>query len=73
MKTLVSRNGLVTPGRVICSTWVPGAFPVLRLKRLGLSKACRRLVVTLIRRYAVGIVHLDAFGEVLPGFDIFDW
>ena len=49
------------------------SFPVLRLKRLGLSKACRRLVVTLIRRYAVGIVHLDAFGEVLPGFDIFDW
>lgn len=29
------------------------SFPVLRLKRLGLSKACRRLVVTLIRRYAV--------------------
>ena len=26
MKTLVSRNGLVTPGRVICSTWVPGHF-----------------------------------------------
>jgi hypothetical protein len=46
------------------------SFPVLRLKRLGLSKACRRLVVTLIRRYAAGIVHLDAFGEVLPGFDI---
>ncbi|HDD0150800.1 TPA: hypothetical protein O9V36_004331, partial [Escherichia coli] len=49
------------------------SFPVLRLKRLGLSKACRRLVVTLIRRYAVGIVHLDAFGEVLPGFATFDW
>ncbi|MGP8939940.1 DUF5983 family protein [Enterobacter soli] len=47
--------------------------PVLRLKRLGLSKACRRLVVTLIRRYAAGIVHLDAFGEVLPGFATFDW
>lgn len=49
------------------------SFPILRLKRLGLSKACRRLVVTLIRRYAVGIVHLDAFGEVLPGFATFDW
>lgn len=45
------------------------SFPVLRLK----SKACRRLVVTLIRRYSVGIVHLDAFGEVLPGFTTFDW
>ncbi|HBG9399911.1 TPA: hypothetical protein KRT49_004267 [Citrobacter freundii] len=49
------------------------SFPVLRLKHLGLSKACRRLVVTLMRHYSVGIVHLDAFGEVLPGFDIFDW
>ena len=49
------------------------SFPVLRLKRLGLSKACRRLIVTLIRRYSAGIFHLDAFGEVLPDFATFDW
>ncbi len=49
------------------------SFPVLRLKRWGLSKACRRLVVTLIRRYATGILHLDAFGKLLPGFEVFDW
>lgn len=49
------------------------SFPVLRLKRLGLSKACRRLVVTLIRRYSAGIIHLDAFGEILPGFATFGW
>nr|WP_249434176.1 DUF5983 family protein [Enterobacter cloacae] len=49
------------------------SFPVLRLKRLGLSKACRRLVVTLIRHYAAGIIHLDAFGELLPDFATFDW
>ncbi|MEN4701137.1 DUF5983 family protein [Pantoea agglomerans] len=49
------------------------SFPVLRLKRLGLSKACRRLVVTLIRRYSISIIHLDAFGEVLPDFATFDW
>ncbi|EHX1047932.1 hypothetical protein DSM92_00185 [Salmonella enterica subsp. enterica] len=49
------------------------SFPVLRLKRRGLSKACRRLVVTLIRRYATGILHLDASGELLPGFEVFDW
>lgn len=48
-------------------------FPVLRLKRLGLSKACRRLVTTLIRRYSVDIIHLDASGELLPGFNTFDW
>lgn len=47
--------------------------PVLRLKRLGLSKACRRLVVTIMRRYSAGIVHLDACGEVLPGSATFDW
>lgn len=49
------------------------SFPVLRLKRLGLSKACRRLVVALMRHYSVSIVHLDAGGEVLPGFATFDW
>ncbi|UAN22256.1 hypothetical protein KGP25_00470 [Enterobacter sp. JBIWA003] len=49
------------------------SFPVLRLKRLGVSKSCRQLVVTLIRRYSAGIIHLDAFGEVLPGFATFDW
>mgnify|MGYP005845005733 FL=1 len=49
------------------------SFPVLRLKRLGLSKDCRRLVVTIMRRYSAGIVHLDACGEVLPGSATFDW
>ncbi|CAI1008548.1 MULTISPECIES: DUF5983 family protein [Serratia] len=48
-------------------------YPVLRLKRLGLSKACRRLAVTLIRRYTVSLIHLDACGELLPGFATFDW
>jgi len=49
------------------------SFPLLRLKRLGLSKACRRLVITLISRYGIGLIHLDAFGELLPGFDTFEW
>lgn len=48
-------------------------YPVLRLKRLGLSKACRRLAVTFIRRYTVSLIHLDACGELLPGFETFDW
>ncbi|GLH25572.1 hypothetical protein ENT52713_29680 [Enterobacter sp. 200527-13] len=48
-------------------------YPVLELKRMGLSRACRRLVVTLMRRYSVGIIHLDASGELLPGFATFDW
>lgn len=50
--------------------WV---FPVLRLKRCGLSKACRKLLVTLIRRYAISTIHFDSFGDILPGFTTFDW
>lgn len=47
-------------------------FPVLRLRRLGLSKGCRRLIVTLMRRYAMTTIHFDAFGDILPGFATFD-
>jgi len=49
------------------------SFPLLRLKRLGLSKTCRRLVATLISRYGIGLINLDAFGELLTGFDTFEW
>lgn len=49
------------------------AFPILRLKRRGLSKACRRLIVTLMRRHGITTVHFDAFGDLLPGFTTFDW
>ncbi|EAO8345736.1 TPA: hypothetical protein R4B84_003382 [Salmonella enterica subsp. enterica serovar Stanley] len=49
------------------------SFPVLQLKRRGLSKACRRLILTLMRRYGVSVVHLDASAELLPGFNTFDW
>lgn len=49
------------------------SYPLLRLKRLGLSKACRRLIFTLISRYGISLIHLDAFGELLPGLNTFDW
>ena len=49
------------------------SYPVLRLKRLGLSKTFRRLVITLIRRYGVSLIHLDASAECLPGLPTFDW
>ena len=49
------------------------SYPVLRLKRLGLSKTFRRLVVTFTRRYGVSLIHLDASAECLPGFPTFDW
>ncbi|WP_241328950.1 DUF5983 family protein [Escherichia coli] len=49
------------------------SYPVLRLKRLGLSKTFRRLVVTLIQRYGVSLIHLDASAECLPDQPTFDW
>ncbi|WP_400250875.1 DUF5983 family protein [Escherichia coli] len=49
------------------------SYPVLRLKRLGLSKTFRRMVVTLIRRYGVSLIHLDASAECLPGLPTFNW
>ncbi|ENH2643581.1 hypothetical protein ABVY98_003835 [Escherichia coli] len=48
-------------------------YPVLRLKRLGLSKTFRRLVITLTRRYGVSLIHLDASAECLPGLPTFNW
>ncbi|WP_251287537.1 DUF5983 family protein, partial [Escherichia coli] len=48
------------------------SYPVLRLKRLGLSKTFRRLVVTLIQRYGVSLIHLDASAECLPGLPTFN-
>lgn len=47
--------------------------PVLQLKRLGLSKTCRRLVTTLMKRHQLIYLHIDALGDVLPGFTTFDW
>ncbi|EHL6352475.1 hypothetical protein KED41_003697 [Escherichia coli] len=49
------------------------SYPVLRLKRLGLSKTFRRLVVTLIQRYGVSLIHLDASAECLPDLPTFNW
>ncbi|WP_000306217.1 DUF5983 family protein, partial [Escherichia sp. TW09231] len=49
------------------------SYPVLRLKRLGLSRTFRRLVVTLFRRYGVSLIHLDASAGCLPGLPTFDW
>ncbi len=48
-------------------------YPLLRLKTLGVSKACRRLIASLIRRHGISLLHLDAAGDVLPGVDTFDW
>lgn len=48
-------------------------YSVLRLKRMGLSKHCRRLIVTLMQLHGIDLLHLDAAGNVLPSFTTFDW
>lgn len=48
-------------------------YPVLHLKRLGVSKACRRLVVRLMNHHPIALLHLDAAGDILSGFETFDW
>ncbi|ENA5523390.1 hypothetical protein ABGK91_004378 [Escherichia albertii] len=49
------------------------SYPVLRLKRPGLSRTFRRPVAALIRRYGVSLTHPDASAGCLPGLPIFDW
>lgn len=48
-------------------------YPVLELKRLGLSRACRRLVTTLIKRHGIALLHLEAAGDLLPDVETFGW
>lgn len=48
-------------------------FPVLRMKRLGLSKAIRKLIITLERMYPLNVIHFDAQGELLVGVETFVW
>ncbi|MGK2115524.1 DUF5983 family protein, partial [Klebsiella pneumoniae] len=59
-------------GKVITGVWKYRGKSI-HLKRLGLSKTFRRLVVTLIRRYGVSLIHLDASAGCLPDLPTFDW
>ncbi len=79
-----NQNGFILQAADICYVPMRGhtrfcglkdawSYPVLRLKRLGLSRTFRRLVVTLTRRYGVSLIHLDAGAECLPGLPTFDW
>jgi hypothetical protein len=49
------------------------SFPVLQLKRLGLSKSCHRLATRLMQSHHIDILHLDTDGDLLPYFETFDW
>ena len=49
------------------------SYPLLVLKRRGLSRSARRLNCVLMTRFGVSLVHFDCCGEVLSGFEIHDW
>ncbi len=55
---------------LLLSAW---SYPLLKLKRLGLSRPARRLIASLLLRHRITQLHLDALGDVLPGFETFDW
>lgn len=48
------------------------SHPVLTLRRMGLSKTCRLLITTLMKRHGITFLHFDAAGELWPGFHTFD-
>ena len=49
------------------------SYPLLVLKRRGLSRSAHRFVHGIMSRFDVTLIHFDCDGEVLSGFDIHDW
>jgi|GEM_PF-706403 hypothetical protein len=48
-------------------------YPLLILKRRGLSKSARWFVHVMMTRFDVALIHFDCDGEVLSGFDVHGW
>ncbi|MGQ3665364.1 DUF5983 family protein [Citrobacter braakii] len=47
--------------------------PLLHLKRLGLSKAMRKVIAGCIKQADISMIHFSQVGEELPGADTFNW
>lgn len=47
--------------------------PSLALKKKGISKAVRKLIVTLMKREKINIIHFDSGADIIDEFEIFDW
>lgn len=48
-------------------------FPVLKLKREGLSGAARWVIYQGMKKANISMVHFSAVGDNLDGFPTFDW
>ncbi|MGJ3447752.1 DUF5983 family protein [Enterobacter sp. PTB] len=47
--------------------------PVLLLKRFGLSRAARRLIVQAMKQMRISMIHFSQVGEELAPAETFDW
>jgi hypothetical protein len=47
-------------------------FPLLALKKTGLSRSARRVIACALR-YGATMVHFSQIGDELEGFEVFDW
>ena len=70
--TSVNQNGFILPVADICYVPMRGHTRFCGLNAWGCQNV-PRLVVTLIRRYGVSLIHLDASAECLPGLPTFNW
>lgn len=48
-------------------------FPLLEMKRRGLSESFRRFVYHVQRRYRTHYIHFDRDADILEGETTFDW
>lgn len=47
--------------------------PSLVLKERGVSKAVRKLIVTLMKKEKISMIYFDRDANIIDGFEIFDW
>lgn len=47
--------------------------PLLRLKRLGISRSTRALIARAMRRADISMIHFSSVGEKVEGAPLFDW
>ncbi|PIJ52186.1 hypothetical protein BV501_00850 [Erwinia sp. OAMSP11] len=48
-------------------------FPLLRLKRAGLSDFARKLILQCIRQANISMIHFSAVADELPSARRFEW
>ncbi|WP_416186449.1 DUF5983 family protein [Enterobacter wuhouensis] len=49
------------------------SYPLLALKRRGISKAARMLIYTFMIKADISMVHFTSWGETLADVPMFDW